>query len=51
MIKMKKLKEVNSMLNNVLNKLETQMFIENINDIKDKKISEEKPEHIVEIKQ
>ena len=48
MTKMEKLNEVNLQLTHILNQIETRMFIENI---KDKKITEKKPELIVEIKQ
>lgn len=41
--KLEKLKKVNVMLDKMLVKLETHMFIENIGDIKDKKIDKEKP--------
>lgn len=51
MTKMEKLGEVKSQLNNILNKLETYMFIENITEVRDNKINEEKPEVIVELKQ
>jgi len=48
--KLEKLREVNAVLTNVLNELETYMFIENIGGGKEKIIKEEKPEVVLEIK-
>lgn len=49
--KIEKLKEVNSQLNNVLTKLEAHIFINNIENTKEKKIREEKPIILAETKQ
>ena len=46
--KLEKLKEINEMIANVLTKIETYIFIENI-DINNKN-NEEKPDVIIEIK-
>lgn len=48
--KMEKLKEVNTQLSNILIELETRMFIENIVDVKEKIINEEKSKTIVILK-
>lgn len=49
--KLEKLKEVNNILKRVLEKLEFEMFIENINDVKDNIINNNKPKIIVNPKQ
>jgi hypothetical protein len=51
MTKLEKLKEVNMNLTNVLKELETRMFIENVEDVREKKRVEEKPKVLVELKQ
>jgi hypothetical protein len=48
--KLEKLREVNAMLNTVLMELETKLFIDNISDVKEKIIKDEKPKIVVEIK-
>ena len=48
--KIDKLKEVNTQLSNILIKLETRMFIENIVDVKEKTINEDKPKAVVILK-
>ena len=51
MTKLEKLKEVNAQLSGVLKKLEAYMFIENVEDIREKKKVEEKPKVLFELKQ
>ncbi len=48
--KLEKLKEVNLQLTNILNELEAHMFIENIDSGDNKKIKEEKPKVVLELK-
>jgi len=48
--KLEKLKEVNSQLTNVLNQLETLMFIKNIDSGNKKEIKEEQSKVVLEIK-
>jgi hypothetical protein len=48
--KLDKLKEVNMMLTEVLSKLETQIFIEGIDNTTNKKIKDEQPKVMVELK-
>jgi hypothetical protein len=49
--KLEKLKEINETLKHVLDKLEIQMFIDNIYDIKDSVIKNDKPKVSVNLKQ
>jgi len=48
--KLEKLKEVNAQLNSVLKKLETHIFIENMGDVKDKKVIAEQPKVAMQLK-
>jgi len=48
--KLEKLREVNKLLKEILSNLETQMFIENIDETIDKKINAEYSKVVVEIK-
>jgi hypothetical protein len=48
--KIEKLKEINAQLDNVLTKLETHIFINNIDNVQDKKIKKEAPDVILEQK-
>jgi hypothetical protein len=48
--KLEKLKEVNLQLTNVLNELETLMFIKNIDGSNKKEIKEEQPKVVLELK-
>jgi hypothetical protein len=53
MTKLDKLKEVNTMINNVLMEMEARIFIENIEDVRenrDRKITEEQPKVAIELK-
>jgi hypothetical protein len=50
MNKLEKLKEVNQQLSDVLKELEIRMFIENIEDIRERKIINDKPKVAIEIK-
>lgn len=47
--KIEKLKEVNNQLNEILSKLETRMFIENINNYNDKKLKESQPKMVINL--
>jgi len=51
MNKLEKLKEVNLQLANVLKELETRIFIENVEDVREKKSVKEKPNILFELKQ
>ena len=51
MNKLEKLKEIHAQINKIISKIETHMFIENISDIKEKIIQEEKPKAITETNQ
>jgi hypothetical protein len=51
MNKLEKLKEIHAQINKIISKIETRMFIENISDIKEKIIQEEKPKAITETNQ
>lgn len=50
MTKLDKLKEINSQLDTVLKELETRIFIENIEVIREIVVQEEKPKVAVELK-
>ena len=50
MNKLDKLKEVNQTLTNVLKELEIRMFIENTEDVREKKLINDKPKVVVELK-
>ena len=47
---MKKLKEINATLSNVLKEMETYIFVENICDIKEIKSKEVFPKALIELK-
>ena len=51
MNKIEKLKEVHAQINKIINMIETRMFIENISDVEEKIIQEEKPKAITETNQ
>jgi len=50
-LKLEKLNEVNTQLNNILKKLETYVFIENIPDVREKIVVSEQPIVEMPIKQ
>jgi hypothetical protein len=51
MTKLDKLKEVKTMIESVLTELETRLFIENPDGVREKIIHEEKPKVLIELKQ
>jgi hypothetical protein len=45
--KLEKLREVNTQLSNILMELETRIFVDNISDVKERIIREDKPKAVV----
>jgi hypothetical protein len=48
--KLDKLKEVNMQINNIIKEIEIRIFIENIEDVREKVMQPEKPNVAVELK-
>ncbi len=48
--KLDKLKEVNMQVNNIIKEMEIRIFIENIEDVRDKAVQSEKPKVALELK-